>query len=796
MNIFEEVKAGCVGRWTEVVEAVTGTEVPPVGHGIPCRKCNGDGGTNRFNRHSDFEETGAVLCRHCKPSTGDGIGTVAWLNDCSMIEAATAIAERFSIPVNNGHKSNGHSPKPKPKQPAGQQPTTMSRQLGVGNAPVWNKPGIEPEAIRAAGGSITEHRGEWCIEFAATHDGADGPISGFYYARQDGQPFEGGQKSLNKTAPGSSACNGWLVAGRGPDGNYVRGSEAILKCHTVWRTEGPPDIGALLSRLPAGHAVISGISPSGDSNLPMGLLAGKKVFAFTDNDDAGREQVRGFAAAAFEVAETVTVIDFDPTGEKLPKGFDVRDFFVKGFDFEQLMAVVEANGVLVDPKAEPPKLKAGELVRPADRGNVGRVVEDRGDSVLVEFHGKDGSAEREFQKGELRRMDGSPLVTGGVANDDGRPDFRKSIIDMADFCQNEIQEEWVVENVMVAGEEVIFGGPGKSLKTACLADLAVSVATGGYYLDNEAFRVPEPRKVLFLTCETGRKTLQSLIKRICRSKMVETSALRGMLFYGYDLPTIANDEDVVRLSEYIENRDERGADVVIIDPAYLCLFDETTSIQAGNILQMGPLLRRLTKIRQQTGVTVVLAHHTRKMPPIKFGGKFYQTTREDLSQAGFGEFARQWQLLSRRREYQHNGRHELHLEIGGSAGHSSEHVLEVNEGKHDSSLNDWQVTLTPAREFEEAANAGKKERTEAKRDETLGRYADKVLKFLREQEPGTQLSKSAIGNATALNGGNAERALFELKRRGKVIMDDSKPNRIQWSLNPESDNPEPDNPDN
>ncbi|MFT5326654.1 MAG: hypothetical protein ACI8P0_004531 [Planctomycetaceae bacterium] len=55
---------------------------------------------------------------------------------------------------------------------------------------------------------------------------------------------------------------------------------------------------------------------------------------------------------------------------------------------------------------------------------------------------------------------------------------------------------------------------------------------------------------------------------------------------------------------------------------------------------------------------------------------------EDLAMSGFAEWARQWILLSRRNEYTGDGRHNLWMTVGGSAGHSGCYAPDIVEGIH------------------------------------------------------------------------------------------------------------------
>lgn len=367
----------------------------------------------------------------------------------------------------------------------------------------------------------------------------------------------------------------------------------------------------------------------------------------------------------------------------------------------------------------------------------------------------------------------APFVTAGMNIDD--------------FCAQSVRTEWLVTRAIARSEELIVGGPDKSLKTGLLMDLCLSLASGTDFLGSEHFSVQTPVKTCIMSVESGVGTLISLALRITRARQVHVADIGDMLIVNRELPIIENDSHMVELEKYIK---DAGIEVLAIDPAYLALFDVRTTVQASNLLQMGPLLRRLTMIRERTGVTLILAHHTRKRDRNKNG--FAKTTREDLSQSGFSQWMRQWILTSRRQEFCHNGHHEIHLEFGGSAGQGGEYVWHVDEGKQDDGQNqvltDWQSTLTSATEFKLRQKTEEAARAESAKDETLERHMNQVRLVLQDHN-NAELSKTAISDASKLNPRNTGRALFELKKRGEVRMNDSNPNRVKWSLVEESDNP-------
>lgn len=108
--------------------------------------------------------------------------------------------------------------------------------------------------------------------------------------------------------------------------------------------------------------------------------------------------------------------------------------------------------------------------------------------------------------------------------------------------------------------------------------------------------------------------------------------------------------------------------------------------------------RALSKVSEtcdRAGATLVLIHHTTKTAARKEEGT--ASNLHDLAFAGIGEFARQWLLLRRVVEYQPGtGLHELNLSIGGSAGHSSQWNVRVDEGVMTGTTGKWKWSVRVA----------------------------------------------------------------------------------------------------
>ena len=125
----------------------------------------------------------------------------------------------------------------------------------------------------------------------------------------------------------------------------------------------------------------------------------------------------------------------------------------------------------------------------------------------------------------------------------------------------------------------------------------------------------------------------------------------------------------------------------MIDPAYMAIGE--AGKQAANMFVMGETLLALSKVAQETGCTIVIAHHLNES--IKVGR---QPALMQLAFSGFSQWMRQWMLLNRRKEFvTGSGRHELLLAAGGSAGHSSFWSVTIDE--YDGAKPCWKVEAEP-----------------------------------------------------------------------------------------------------
>jgi hypothetical protein len=270
--------------------------------------------------------------------------------------------------------------------------------------------------------------------------------------------------------------------------------------------------------------------------------------------------------------------------------------------------------------------------------------------------------------------------------------------DSAAFEKERYAHRWLVENVLVADQPAVIGGPKKSLKTSLAIDLAVSLGTGTPFLGT--FRVPERARVAVLSGESGAATLQETARRVCASKRMKLADCD--ILWQSDLPRLSDpgDRDLLR-----EGLIAAAVRVAVIDPLYLCLLGGQDKASASNLYEVGPLLRDAARACLDAGATPVLVHHATKGAGRKADGS-EPPELDDLAFAGIGEFARQWLLVNRREPYRPGtGSHALNLAVGGSAGHSAHWLLDVREGMAGTDRG-WRVELSAAASAIHASRPG------------------------------------------------------------------------------------------
>ena len=188
--------------------------------------------------------------------------------------------------------------------------------------------------------------------------------------------------------------------------------------------------------------------------------------------------------------------------------------------------------------------------------------------------------------------------SGEIAATSGLPPFEGAIVhaDRLPAMPDEI-----IEGVLLETHKMLLTGPSKANKTWCLIALAVSVATGGYWI---GFRCAK-RKVLYVDLETDRRTLQKRISTVAYKKGAHVDDVAGNLVVW---PLRGRSCGLAGIVDELFGRCEPGEfGMVIIDPAYM--------VQDGdenNARDIREFFAQLDRLCVGLGCTVVISHHHSK----------------------------------------------------------------------------------------------------------------------------------------------------------------------------------------
>jgi len=315
--------------------------------------------------------------------------------------------------------------------------------------------------------------------------------------------------------------------------------------------------------------------------------------------------------------------------------------------------------------------------------------------------------------------------------------------------------EYLIDGALVAGQPCILAGGKKCLKTSLLIDLGISLATGGYFLGR--LKVNRACRVGIMTGESGLATIQETARRVAAAAGYRLGDIDGLVF-SEDLPQFGSVAHQEALRRFIM-RD--GLEVIPVDPAFMCMPD----VDHANLFEVGMRLRGVSQVCQEAGALLLLAHHTRKTKT----DPFCPPELEDISWAGFQEFARQWLLVGRRELYQPGtGEHRLWLSAGGSAGHSDLWAVDISEGTRKTPGGRfWQVNVMRSDEARQQVEDRREAGKETSRQERLGRDKRTVCNTLAKFPKGE--SKTVIRDATGLHSTRFNAALGELLANGTAV---------------------------
>ena len=714
----EKVKAAAAGREIELLEYVGHIDRELLGGAHhPCPKC---GGKDRF-RYTPSKRF--AICSQCfNTENGDFLSAIMHFRGISFPQALEECAYRLGLISSlagngNGSSGNGNGSRPRRNGTAPQpvpQPVAPARKDDA--------PGLALDQLKAAEDPyVTRQYAEFwakhkfgiqaeqalrCIGIQAATWPCRAPqqsqhqvltVPGFHpddWTKQKAKLLYRIDGQPFQAFGQLSERKVHLLKGSADALVPVGTVEEFRQAHTAWLCAGLPDAIAISPFLSAGAIACTNTTGEGSfADELVEAFRGKTVNVVMDADEAGEKGQSIRATKLFGVAQSVRVVKLPVEGT--PGAKDIRDLVVAG--------------------------RGKDIIDAAERTEPLTQAPQDGDCQEKEAEPEPWPVE-EYDAFQLATLD-FPIT-------------------------------YLVEEVVVAMQPGIGGGPQKVLKTGVLGcDLAVSMASATHFLNR--FRVPNPIRVGVVSSESGMATLAETMRRVALSKDVDLGALRENLFA---TPESSDFSSTVGIDSLVGWANRRKLQAVIIDPAYLnfCGLAELSA----NVFKVGEILRGFSRALLAAGITPIVIHHTVKT----FLDKYAPLDLTALSGSGWAEYARFWLLLNRRSEYvDGSGFHELHFRLGGSAGHSSLWHLDIDEGPAGTKPRKWRLGLTEAGQAKRDAARARDEQF----DMDVQNNAAAIVKHL-EKRPGqadteTGIFKLSIGRTKA-----ATQALQLLLDSGRV----------------------------
>ena len=353
------------------------------------------------------------------------------------------------------------------------------------------------------------------------------------------------------------------------------------------------------------------------------------------------------------------------------------------------------------------------------------------------------------------------VAAGAIPADDNQQKTKNNkplfpAITMKELMNGDYRVEFLCKGVLAKSQPAVFGGNQKTFKTSTSLELAVCLATGKSFLDY--FEVPTPVKVCYFTGEGGLGVIQDTLRRIGIAKDIDIAEAENFIVTDA-IPRLDNITHLAALKEYIV---EHEPVVVFFDPLYLALSGADTS----NIFSMGERLGALNEVCSSLHCTPILLHHFKRR-----ANPFEPASLDDLSMAGFAEFAGQWFLLSRRSAYDPDDPvHQLWVSIGGRIGHGSQWGLDIHEGTvDDPGGRVWQTELRRQDDVRAYTQDQKAkihaEREQAKQAE-FESYCNRVYDWMKGKPKG--VTKQNVKDSGRCPAAKAGAVLVRLEENGRI----------------------------
>ena len=193
---------------------------------------------------------------------------------------------------------------------------------------------------------------------------------------------------------------------------------------------------------------------------------------------------------------------------------------------------------------------------------------------------------------------------------------------LADLMEADLPEpEWIIEGWLVDEPTIIAGRP-KTFKSTFAMEMAISVASGTPFLDDDRFRAGRKRPVVYVMEENSAGSTRHLIQDIVERKglgLVGRDREGALKYEGEDFPLYVvaragfklDDEWVDELMGFCQSVD---AEMVVLDAWYRVL---PHGVEAKSGTDLSPVFDRIQEFAKNDITPVVVAHTNKSGGSIK-----------------------------------------------------------------------------------------------------------------------------------------------------------------------------------
>lgn len=239
-------------------------------------------------------------------------------------------------------------------------------------------------------------------------------------------------------------------------------------------------------------------------------------------------------------------------------------------------------------------------------------------TVWNKFAGRSDELHRLMVTAQRAMKEKEPLVI----EEETKP---SSITWLADLVKKPIpRPSWLVKDIWTHGSCGFISGAPKSYKSWMAIDLAVSVATGSPFLNQEAYRVPRPQPVLYIQEEDDIRLVLDRLQNIVEGKVPDrfwggqvTIEEEQLVWYG---PTAPIPMGVQVQTGFIASDPawHSWLDEVLEDHKFGLVIIDTLGTTAGDVDTdssgelMNSILKPLKVLAQKHNTAVCIVHHNKK----------------------------------------------------------------------------------------------------------------------------------------------------------------------------------------